>query len=99
MEKNELQVDVRILPKGERHRRVLQGFDDLKTGGTLLLLSDHDPKGLQYQFSVERPESYGWEYLQSGPDEWRIRISKTGDKKAENESKGGGCCGCRCGAG
>lgn len=99
METRETQIDVRVLPKGDRHRNVLQAFDALEKGRSLLLLSDHDPKGLQYQFTVERPDAFGWEHLQSGPDEWRIRISKIGDQKAEGEGKSGGCCGCRCGAG
>lgn len=40
-------------------------------------LIDHDPKPLYYQFLHEREGLFGWEYLEQGPELWRVRISRT----------------------
>jgi uncharacterized protein (DUF2249 family) len=41
------------------------------------LVNDHDPKPLYYQFMAERQGQVGWEYLEEGPEVWRVRISKS----------------------
>lgn len=69
-------VDVReILPR-ERHPLIFSTFDGLAAGESLVLVNDHDPKPLHYQFHFERADAYTWEYLESGPDVWRVRIGK-----------------------
>ena len=51
-------------------------WDALGEGGSLLLINDHDPLPLYYQFAVEHTGGFRWEYLDSGPEVWRVRISK-----------------------
>ncbi len=41
-----------------------------------MLVNNHDPKHLHDEFEVDHPGSYGWEYIEKGPDVWRIRITK-----------------------
>ena len=41
-----------------------------------MIINDHDPKPLYYEFQAERPGELEWEYLQEGPDVWRVRIAK-----------------------
>jgi uncharacterized protein (DUF2249 family) len=41
------------------------------------LVNDHDPKPLYYQFMAERQGQVGLEYLEEGPEVWRVRILKT----------------------
>jgi len=67
---------VRTIPPRERHPLLFQAFDDLEAGQAFELVNDHDPKPLYYQFQVERGGAVEWEYLEQGPETWRIRIGK-----------------------
>jgi hypothetical protein len=40
----------------------------------LVLVNDHDPKPLRYQFEAQHGGEYTWGYLQAGPERWRVRI-------------------------
>jgi uncharacterized protein (DUF2249 family) len=71
-------VDAREYEPKDKHRIIFETFDGLKPGQTMLLYNDHDPKPLYYQFQMERPEAFGWEYLEEGPEVWRVAISKKG---------------------
>ena len=46
-------------------------------GQDFVLVNDHDPKPLYYQFKAEYDGAFGWDYLDQGPDVWRVRISRT----------------------
>lgn len=70
-------IDVREITPRERHPLIFQTFDDLSAGEAFDLVNDHDPKPLYYQFMAERQGQVGWEYLEEGPEVWRVRISKT----------------------
>jgi uncharacterized protein (DUF2249 family) len=69
-------LDVRFLPPRERHPRIFETFDALQPGQSFLLVNDHAPKPLYYQFLHERENQFTWEYLQEGPEIWQVRISK-----------------------
>lgn len=71
-------IDVRTIPPRDRHPLIFDTFDALQPGGAFVLVNDHDPRPLHYQFQHERPGLFTWEYLVSGPDEWQVRISRTG---------------------
>lgn len=81
-------IDVRELPPRERHPLIFSTFRSLGAGETLELVNDHDPKPLYYQFQSEMPGRFSWDYLQSGPDTWRVRIMKL-----ERPHGDGRCCG------
>ena len=42
-----------------------------------VLVNDHDPKPLYYHFKAEYDGAFTWDYLDQGPDVWRVRISRT----------------------
>lgn len=69
-------LDVRDLIPMMRHMKIFQIFDDLKPGAAFILVNDHDPKPLYYQFLHERPEQFSWDYLEEGPEDWRVRIGR-----------------------
>jgi uncharacterized protein (DUF2249 family) len=69
-------LDVRVIPPREKHPAIFQAFDALAPGDAVELVNDHDPFPLRYQFDAERPESFRWEYLESGPIVWRVAITK-----------------------
>ena len=73
---SKLELDIRpIAPKG-RHPLIFDRFDALATGESFVLVNDHDPKPLFYQFQAERAEQFTWEYLEQGPQDWRVRIGR-----------------------
>lgn len=69
-------IDVRDIAPRERHRLIFRTFDELEPGSAFILVNDHEPRPLFYQFSIERHQQFTWDYLEEGPDIWRVRISK-----------------------
>lgn len=69
-------VDVREIMPRERHPLIFRTFDALQSGESFLLVNDHDPKPLYYQFAIEREGQFDWEYLEQGPEVWQVRICK-----------------------
>ncbi|HRJ41743.1 MAG: iron-sulfur cluster repair di-iron protein [Caldilineaceae bacterium] len=70
-------IDVRTIPPPQRHPLIFQMFDALEPEQSFLLLNDHDPKPLYYQFRFERESQFTWEYLEDGPAVWRVRIGRS----------------------
>ncbi|HUX85766.1 MAG TPA: DUF2249 domain-containing protein [Chloroflexota bacterium] len=69
-------MDVREVPPPQRHVLIFQTFEALTPGGTFLLINDHDPKPLYYQFKFERDGQFTWDYEEEGPRVWQVRIGK-----------------------
>lgn len=69
-------LDVRTITPRERHPRIFQLFDSLEVGEAFELINDHDPKPLYYQFRAELGDEFDWEYLEEGPETWRVRIGR-----------------------
>ena len=70
-------LDVRIIEPRLKHPSIFQRFDELKKGEAFIILNDHDPLPLFYQFKAERPEQFEWQYVEEGPDTWRVSITRT----------------------
>jgi uncharacterized protein (DUF2249 family) len=70
-------VDVRTIAPAQRHPLIFGTFERLNPGQSFVLVNDHDPKPLYYQFQAERPGELTWDYLEQGPVVWRVRITKT----------------------
>ena len=51
---------------------------------SLELHNDHDPMPLRFQLENTRGNIFTWEYLERGPELWRIKITKN---KSEQEEK------------
>ena len=69
-------LDIRTLPPKDRHPRIFQTFDSLAEGSDFILVSDHDPRPLLYQFQAEQTGKFDWSPLEQGPEVWRIRIHR-----------------------
>jgi uncharacterized protein (DUF2249 family) len=69
-------IDVRSIMPRERHALIFETFRKLTPGHGLILVNDHDPKPLYYQFQAEHQGTFGWDYLEKGPDVWRVVISR-----------------------
>ena len=72
----ETTIDVRTIIPRERHPMIFDAFNKLPAGEAFLLVNDHDPKPLYYQFQAERTDQFSWEYLEQGPQAWRVRIGR-----------------------
>lgn len=77
-QKAEKVLDVRNISPRERHPLIFRTFEALKPGESFILVNDHDPKPLYYEFHYERQGQFTWEYLEQGPEVWRVRIGKLG---------------------
>lgn len=70
-------LDVRSIVPKERHPLIFKTFEDLRPAEAFVLVNDHDPKPLFYQFQAERQGQFRWDYLEQGPEVWRVRIGRT----------------------
>src|SRR5687768_8897205 len=68
--------DVRPIPCRVKHAQIFQRWFELPVGQYFILLNDHDPMPLRYQCEAEFSGAFSWEYLERGPDEFRVKISK-----------------------
>lgn len=69
-------IDVRTIAPVDRHPLIFRTFDALAEGEAFVLVNDHDPKPLYYQFLHERTGQFAWDYLEMGPTTWRVQIRR-----------------------
>jgi len=73
---NVFELDVRAIPPRDKHPTIFRTFDGLESGASMVIINDHDPRPLRYQFLAERPEQFEWTYEAEGPDVWRVRVDR-----------------------
>jgi uncharacterized protein (DUF2249 family)/mannose-6-phosphate isomerase-like protein (cupin superfamily) len=76
------ELDLREVPRPMRHPMVFAKLDALPVGGSFVLVNDHDPVPLSRQIESMRQGQAAWEYLQRGPDLFRIRIKRVAPSAA-----------------
>ena len=88
-------IDLRAIPSRERHPLVFNTFEGLQPGQYLQLVNDHDPLPLRAQFELRSKGRFIWEYLQAGPEVWRVQIgrSATAARAETGNCCSGGACG------
>jgi uncharacterized protein (DUF2249 family) len=75
-------VKVLLSPKSRyvnekcKPRVIFNQFESLEREESFVLVNDHDPKPLYYQFQAELTDQFTWEYLEQGPESWRVRIGR-----------------------
>jgi uncharacterized protein (DUF2249 family) len=79
-------MDVRPIPCSVKHGLILRTWDELAAGDHFILLNDHDPVPLYYQFTAEYPDAVRWEYVVRGPEEFRVKITKLKATAAQDRS-------------
>jgi len=70
------QLDVRPVPCRQKHALIFQRWSELPVGASFVLVNDHDPVPLYYQFAGQFPGAFAWEYLVAGPDEFQVKITR-----------------------
>jgi len=58
------ELDVRQVPKSQRHPMIFARFDALAAGESFVLVNSHDPIHLREEFARDRPGAYDWRYLE-----------------------------------
>src|SRR5690606_29333465 len=74
-------LDVTQIEPRLKHPTIFQYFDALDRGEAFVIDNDHDPKPLYYELLGERGNIFTWEYLEQGPQWWRVRITKRDQSK------------------
>jgi regulator of cell morphogenesis and NO signaling len=70
-------LDVPALPPTQKHPTVFKTFDSLQEGAAFILRNDHDPIPLFYEMKAERGDTFTWEKLENGPEQWKVKITKS----------------------
>jgi uncharacterized protein (DUF2249 family)/hemerythrin-like domain-containing protein len=70
-------LDLRNVTPRNRRTLIFDSFVALKPGEAFILVNDHDPRPLYYQFQAEQTGRFSWDYLEQGPEVWRVRIART----------------------
>lgn len=71
-----VELDVRVIPPRDKHPTIFRTFDSLKSGQSMILINDHDPRPLRYQLDAEHPGTFQWTYQAQGPEIWRVQIER-----------------------
>jgi uncharacterized protein (DUF2249 family) len=82
------QVDVRTIAPRERHPLIFSTFNALAAQEAMELVNDHDPRPLYHAFQAQAPGQFTWDYLENGPETWRVAITKL-----KTGHGNGQCCG------
>ena len=69
-------MDVRTIPCSVKHGLILKTWRELPIGDHFILLNDHDPVPLRKQFEAEFPGTFAWDYLERGPEDIRVKLTK-----------------------
>lgn len=69
-------IDVREIPHGKRHPRIFARYARLAPGEAFTLVNNHDPKPLRREFEATHPGAFTWDYVESGPEQWQVRIGR-----------------------
>ncbi|MBA5775696.1 DUF2249 domain-containing protein [Stappia sp. F7233] len=93
-------IDLRPLPRPQRHVLVFRHFEALAPGEAFELVNDHDPLGLLHQFHELLSGQFTWDYRKQGPEEWRVVLGRTETAVAAPHVHDAGCgCGSSGGGG
>jgi uncharacterized protein (DUF2249 family) len=67
-------LDARMVPHAIRHATIFEALDCVGSGSGLVLVAPHDPLLLLTQVEQRSPGLFSIDYLERGPQAWRIRF-------------------------
>ncbi|NLV88486.1 MAG: DUF2249 domain-containing protein [Tissierellia bacterium] len=71
-----LQIDTSGYEMQDRTNVVLRSFDQLPVGEKMILINDTDPSHLFNELNEKRFGKFEWEYIEEGPDVWKVSLAK-----------------------
>lgn len=66
------ELDARVIPHAIRHASIKGALGSLQPGSGMVLVAPHDPVPLLQQVEAEAPGRYSVDYLERGPETWRL---------------------------
>jgi len=69
-------VNATEYPPHLKHKVIFETFNSLQPAEAMLLINDHDPKPLRFQFESMHAGQFSWEYVEQGPVVFQVRIGK-----------------------
>jgi uncharacterized protein (DUF2249 family) len=72
------ELDARSVPHAIRHATIFGALDAVAPGSGLVLVAPHDPVPLLGQLELRAPGAFEVEYLQRGPEAWRLQLVRRG---------------------
>ncbi len=72
------ELDARTIPHEIRHATIFGALDSLRPGDGLVLVAPHDPRPLLDQLEARAPGAFTVDYLDRGPDTWRLAFVRVG---------------------
>lgn len=64
------------IPECVRRSFMVNSFDALEMGDSIIIYSQYDPLELWIQFNEHRPAQFCLEYLIQGPHTWKVKLTK-----------------------
>ncbi|WP_436007414.1 DUF2249 domain-containing protein [Knoellia sp. LjRoot47] len=68
------ELDARDVPHAIRHATIFGALDGVEPGGGLVLVAPHDPLPFLRQLEGRAPGAFTVEYLERGPEAWRLQL-------------------------
>lgn len=69
-------IDVRGKPCSERHELIFGSCAKLAPGEAFEIVVELDPRPIRFKLEDEQPGVFSWDYVEQGPEVWRIRIGR-----------------------
>lgn len=69
-------IDVRPIPKPQRHPLIFDAMEKLDVGEALIIFNDHNPIPLRSQVETLFGEQFEWHYLEEGPEVFRLCFTR-----------------------
>lgn len=67
-------IDVRQIPLAERHARIFAAFDALDEGSSMIVVTDHEPRPLRFQFDQRYGGRIVWSQRHFGIGRWEATL-------------------------
>jgi len=71
------ELDARTVTHAIRHATIFGALDSVRSGGGLVLVAPHDPLPLLRQLEGREPGAFAVDYLERGPEAWRLRFIRS----------------------
>ena len=68
------ELDARAVPHAVRHGAVFGALNSIGSGSGMVLVAPHDPLPLLAQLEERSPGLFSVDYLERGPEAWRVRF-------------------------
>ena len=68
------ELDARAVPHAIRHATIFGALNSIGSGSGMVLVAPHDPLPLLAQLEERSPGLFGVDYLERGPETWRLRF-------------------------